>query len=274
MDGLEDDVGQNIAVSDSMPEISTTGIVQATFILITLFIIIVGNILIIISLLTKPSCNKESFSYYILSLAINDLLTGFLIFPFCVYPAIFQKRMYGDMLCRIEGYIGVTLWSITVYTFMWMAVDRYLAVKKPLRYDNIQTITRCKCWVIVSWVTSILLCSPPVLAFSRVRYYHHAFICLPEFSDMLAYSVTLFILILGPSTITIIYSYFYIFKTMYICNRTQSNGQNNLLCGGSMKETLSGTKSHVEFYFDGGILVSLVAMDLSWSLRTICSTYN
>lgn len=51
----------------------------------------------------------------------------------------------------------------------------------------------------------------------------------------------------GPSTITIFYSYFYIFKTMYICHRSQSKGQNSLLCGGLMKETLSDPDHMMSF---------------------------
>lgn len=31
-----------------------------------------------------------------------------------------------------------------VYTFMWISVDRYLAVRKPLRYETVQTKTSKK----------------------------------------------------------------------------------------------------------------------------------
>jgi hypothetical protein len=31
---------------------------------------------------------------------------------------------------------------LQVYTFMWISVDRYLAVRKPLRYETVQTRTR------------------------------------------------------------------------------------------------------------------------------------
>lgn len=50
--------------------------------------------------------------------------------------------IYGDLLCCILGYLEVTLLCIYVFTFMWISVDRYLAVRKPTRYETVQTKTR------------------------------------------------------------------------------------------------------------------------------------
>ena len=70
---------------------------------------------------------------YLLSLAVVDLLCGLLVVPLSVYPALVQRWVYGDLVCRLVGYLEVTLWAVTVYTFMWISVDRYLAIRKPLR---------------------------------------------------------------------------------------------------------------------------------------------
>lgn len=84
----------------------------------------------------------EVINCYLLSLAFVDLLCGLVIVPLSVYPALTGSWLYGDLACRFVGYLEVTLWSITVYTFMWISVDRYLAVRKPLRYETVQTKTR------------------------------------------------------------------------------------------------------------------------------------
>lgn len=85
---------------------------------------------------------SEVINHYLLSLATADLLCGLLIVPLSVYPALTGEWWYGDLACRFVGYLEVTLWSVTVYTFMWISVDRYLAVRKPLRYETVQTKTR------------------------------------------------------------------------------------------------------------------------------------
>ena len=53
-----------------------------------------------------------------------------------------MQWIHGDLICCLIGYLEVTLLCIYVYTFMWISVDRYLAVRKPLRYETVQTKTR------------------------------------------------------------------------------------------------------------------------------------
>lgn len=74
---------------------------------------------------------------YLLSLAVADLLIGLCVVPLSVYPALIQRWVYGDLVCRLVGYLEVTLWAVSVYTFMWISVDRYLAVRKPLRWADL-----------------------------------------------------------------------------------------------------------------------------------------
>lgn len=81
--------------------------------------------------------SNEVINYYLLSLAVADLLIGVFVVPLSVYPAITGRWMFGDLMCRLAGYVEVTLWSVSVYTFMWISVDRYLAVRKPLRYETV-----------------------------------------------------------------------------------------------------------------------------------------
>lgn len=149
-----------------------------------------------------------------LSLAVADLLCGLLVVPLSVYPAVVNDWVYGDIVCRLVGYLEVTLWAVTVYTFMWISVDRYLAVRKPLRYETLQTKTRCQCWMAFTWISAAMLCCPPLLGFNQPKFDEDAYICMLDWGSMAAYSVTLGILVLGPSLITIVYTYTYIFNML------------------------------------------------------------
>lgn len=151
---------------------------------------------------------------YLLSLAVADLLCGLLVVPLSVYPALVQKWVYGDLVCRLVGYLEVTLWAVSVYTFMWISVDRYLAVRKPLRYDTVQTKIRCQCWMALTWVSAAMMCCPPLLGFNQPVFDSDSLVCLLDWRDMAAYSATLAVLVLGPSVITITYTYSYIFTMM------------------------------------------------------------
>jgi len=72
-----------------------------------------------------------------------------------------------------------------------------VAVRKPTRYDVIQTRTRVQCWVGVSWVSALMLCCPPLLGFEGAAYDNKASVCLLEWNVMPAYAATLANLILG-----------------------------------------------------------------------------
>lgn len=175
--------------------------------------IIISNVLIIATFLNARG-SRDVINIYLLSLAVADLLVGVLIVPLSVYPSVVQQWVYGDAVCRLVGYLEVTLWNISVFTFMWMAVDRYLAIRKPLRYETIQTRTRCQCWMVFTWISMSMLCCPPLLGFNPPIFDPDAYVCMLNWGDMWAYSATLAILVLGPSLMTIIYTYSYIF-TMY-----------------------------------------------------------
>lgn len=111
----------------------------------------------------------EVINCYLLSLAIADLLCGLLVVPLSVYPALVHSWVYGDIVCRLIGYLEVTLWAVQVYTFMWISVDRYLAVRKPLRYETVQTKTRCQCWMAFTWISAAMMCCPPLLGFNQPK---------------------------------------------------------------------------------------------------------
>lgn len=65
-----------------------------------------------------------------------------------------------------------------------------------------------------TWISSALLCCPPLLGYSDPLFDDKAFICKLDWGNMAAYSTTLAILVLGPSVISIVYNYGYIFLMM------------------------------------------------------------
>ncbi|CAD7082669.1 unnamed protein product [Hermetia illucens] len=186
---------------------------QSGLILILAIAIVASNLIIIATFLNFRG-PTEVINYYLLSLAVADLLCGAMIVPLSVYPALHGTWNYGEVLCRLVGYLEVTLWSVTVYTFMWISVDRYLAVRKPLRYETIQTKTRCQCWMAFTWISAAMLCCPPLLGYSTPQFDNQAYVCMLDWGNMPAYSATLAILVLGPSVISIVHNYGYIFVMM------------------------------------------------------------
>ncbi|XP_037074291.1 G-protein coupled receptor 52-like [Pollicipes pollicipes] len=191
-------------------DLGADALVPALLVLLVCLVIIVANV-VVIATIVSMSGPKEVLKYYLLSLAASDLLAGCVVAPLSVYPALVHRWVYGAQVCRLVGYLKVTLWATQAYTLMWIGVDRYLAIVKPLRYETIQTKVRCQCWTAVSWLSAMVLCCPPLLGFSSPLYDAGAFICMADWSDMLGYSSTVALMVLGPPVITSTYTYGFIF---------------------------------------------------------------
>ncbi|KPI99175.1 putative G-protein coupled receptor 52 [Papilio xuthus] len=254
----------DVSVADS-PLASLESLTQAAVIAVVGIAIVISNLLIIAAFLNFKGLAHEVINYYLLSLAVADLLCGLLVVPLSVHAAAVGRWVFGGLVCRLTGYIEVTLWSVSVYTFMWISVDRYLAVRKPLRYETVsltvaiffillyleygpprlldrrscllltslhevvflsfepdaglthalrqvQTRTRSQCWMVFTWISAAMLCCPPLLGYKKeANYDARTFICMLDWASTYAYTATLGILVLGPSLISIVYNYYYIF---------------------------------------------------------------
>ncbi len=178
---------------------------------ITVMLICTSATIIAVILTTEGMTNV--FGYYLISLSMTDLLAGVLVTPLSIYSALDETWEYGLFLCKLESWLEITLWATSVYMFIWLCVDRYAALHKPSRYDCEQTLTRCRCWILFTWLTAMLLCCPTLFTEMETTYYPQAKLCLLDWGVMKGYSITLGVLVIAPPFICVIYAYSYIFST-------------------------------------------------------------
>ena len=108
-------VNTNATAEPSLAKAVTVGVISCA--------IIVFNVLII-GTLSVSIHSHSMIGYFILSLAGADLLTGVLVTPVSIYPALTGGWPYGRAVCKLTAYLEVTLWAVVVYTLGWMGVDR------------------------------------------------------------------------------------------------------------------------------------------------------
>ncbi|XP_042898318.1 G-protein coupled receptor 52-like [Parasteatoda tepidariorum] len=171
-----------------------------------------SNLIVICSIFCVSS-RTHVLDFYIMSITTTNLLITVVVIPFSIAAKSDLLGVYSFLFCSISGYLHVSLSAVYMYTFMWMSVDRYLARRKSCRYDVIQTRTRCKCWILFSWVMATCLCCPPLIGDSKGHFYAESFICLLNIRSMLPYCITLGCLVLIPSISTLCFTYFHIFTT-------------------------------------------------------------
>ena len=112
---------------------------RVIFITITAFLDIACNIISLIVLPKMKSLPSNNRFLVMISSALH-LGTGFVVF-LSIAPAVLDSWPYSDSTCLIYAISGASITSTAVILVIG-ALDRYIAIKKPLHYHLIVTKTR------------------------------------------------------------------------------------------------------------------------------------
>lgn len=100
---------------------------------------IIGNAMVICVFQRERRLRRRT-NYYIVSLALADLLVGLLGIPFAVLASVgLPKNLYA---CLFTVSLLVVLCTISIFCLVAVSVDRYWAILYPLAYSkNVRTKT-------------------------------------------------------------------------------------------------------------------------------------
>ncbi|XP_071358639.1 dopamine receptor D4 related sequence [Trachinotus anak] len=133
-----------------------------------ILVIILGNILVCLSVLTERSL-KTATNYFIISLAVADLLLAVLVLPLYVYSeflgGIWTLSTY---VCDALMTMDVMLCTASILNLCAISVDRYIAVVVPLKYNRNQFSVRQLVLITATWVLSLGVASPVIFGLNQV----------------------------------------------------------------------------------------------------------
>ena len=178
-------------------------------------LVIVTNALILLVVFKTNVLRRSINKYFFISLTAADLLIGLLVTPFSLWTSMFDKWIYGDKFCHVEAYLATIFWTVSVYSMAWLAIDHYVAIRKPERYDAVMTPMRCICWITFVWILALSFCCPPLFGVQRARYYKEAYLCIIDWNLQKAYFITAGTLIIVPPIAGLAYMNLYIFTSSY-----------------------------------------------------------
>ena len=131
----------------------------------TAAVTLVGNTLVVILFLKKRNWLEKTHACLLLALAIQDVVTAvtLLVLPGFALPLHFYDLPASPSLralyCGIVWslYIPFALSVVSIYTCLMLAVDRLLAVWRPLTYKRLCSSRKTKAtMVILPWVAGFL----------------------------------------------------------------------------------------------------------------------
>ena len=122
------------------------------------FLTIPGNLLVFVVVLKNPNNKMRSpFNWFILNLAIADLLVGMLVEPFSVVVHLREALRFPLKYHVFLQPIYFTACTASVFSLGMLTIDRHIAITSPLHYRATLSNKRALMSSILIWIISIAL---------------------------------------------------------------------------------------------------------------------
>ncbi|XP_053131177.1 adenosine receptor A2b-like [Hemicordylus capensis] len=125
---------------------------------------IVGNILVCWAVAINSTL-KNATNYFLVSLAVADIAVGLLAIPFAITISVGLETNFH--CCLFLACFVLVLTQSSIFSLLAVAVDRYLAIKIPLRYKSIVTGKRARGLIGILWLLSFSIGLIPLMGWNR-----------------------------------------------------------------------------------------------------------
>ncbi|XP_052801696.1 G-protein coupled receptor 161-like [Mya arenaria] len=158
--------------------LNKSNVVIMTIFLICIFIVsFVGNISVFMIFYKRPVLLTIS-NRFIVNLSVCNILQTVAVMPFVLTSLISQEWLFGFFLCQTSGFGMNLIFTASTFTLVLIALDRHLAVAKPLHYSMTMTSRRASYMTASVWISAILCSLPPLLGWNSYEFQRYKIACM------------------------------------------------------------------------------------------------
>ncbi|XP_071314977.1 dopamine receptor D4a isoform X2 [Trachinotus anak] len=131
-------------------------------------VIICGNLLVCLSVFTEKAL-KTTTNYFIVSLAVADLMLAVLVLPLFVFSE-FQNGVWtlSTTICDALMTMDVMLCTASIFNLCAISIDRFIAVLIPLNYNRKHVDMRQAVLLSATWILALAVASPVIFGINNV----------------------------------------------------------------------------------------------------------
>ncbi|ELT90105.1 hypothetical protein CAPTEDRAFT_147802 [Capitella teleta] len=166
--GLENTTNENLSWVGNLLDEFRKGLypyhqpVQMTLIVmyvVVFLLAVIGNVMVMLVILTNRSMRNVT-NYFLLNLAVADLLVSFVCMPLTVGELVYRVWIYGQFLCKVTIYLQGVCVGASVLTIMCLSLDRYVVIHHPVKSRRISTTRNVRAAIITIWCSVIVIMAP------------------------------------------------------------------------------------------------------------------
>ncbi|XP_024867152.1 dopamine D2-like receptor isoform X4 [Temnothorax curvispinosus] len=213
-----------------------------------------GNVLVILAVVKERALQTVT-NYFIVSLAVADLLVAVLVMPFAVYVLVNGSWSLPGFVCDFYIAMDVTCSTSSIFNLVAISIDRYIAVTQPIKYAKHKNNRRVWLTILLVWAISAAIGSPIVLGLNNTP---------DRIPDQCLFYNTDFIIYSSLSSfyipcIIMVFLYYNIFKALRNrAKRARASKKPNLsnIKPGSIIENIAHTRRFAETALGAAALVA------------------
>ncbi|XP_039269691.2 melatonin receptor type 1A-like [Styela clava] len=150
---------------------------EIPFLIIVILLGIVGNISIIGAILLEKKL-KFAGNAFIVNLAVADLVVTSYVLPGVLANVISNKNLFPTALCSFTAVVLSVSCIGSMYSLMFVAINRYVAVVHNNKYTKIFSNKKIAGMIAGLWIWSVIVTIPPAFGWGDYRYHKKIHVCM------------------------------------------------------------------------------------------------